>query len=276
MSDIRKASERTNVHGAEQRDAEERSGPESIVLYQAVVLKGEHELGRPWSSLFWSALAAGIAISSSLVAEAALRHRLPDTPWRELIAAIGYPVGFLIVILGRLQLFTEHTVVAVMPAIGSPSATNLRKLGRLWAIVFLANQLGTFIAALAFVQIDVVPPWLAASMVEVSRPMMDRSFSATLLEAIPAGFIIAAVAWLIIAAKSDHFWLIALLTYVIAIGDFAHVIASAVDAYVLVLAGNASMGWALTGFVLPALIGNIIGGTGLFALFNFAQIKEEI
>ncbi|QNM82329.1 formate/nitrite transporter family protein [Sphingomonas sabuli] len=276
MTDDRKASERTDVSGAEQREAEKRSGPESIVLYQAVVLKGEHELGRPFASLWWSALAAGIAISASLVAEAALRHHLPDAPWRELITALGYPVGFLIVILGRLQLFTEHTVVAVMPVIGSPSGHNLGRLARLWGIVFLANQLGTFLVAAAFVGAGVVPPWLAHSMVEVSKPMLGHGMWSTMMLGIPAGFLIATVAWLIVAAKSSHFWLIALLTYVIAIGGFTHVIASAVDAYVLVLTGNASMGWALVGFVLPALVGNVIGGTGLFALLAFGQIKEEI
>lgn len=271
-----KASTQTNLKTKEKKDAEERSGPESLVLYQAMVLRGEHELGRPATSLFWSGLAAGIAISNSLVAEAALNRVIPDVPWRELITGFGYSVGFLIVILGRLQLFTEHTVVAVMPAIASPSMSNLHRLARLWGVVFVANQLGAFIAALSFAAFGIGSPELVASMVEVSRHLLDRGFAATMLQAIPAGFIMATIAWLIVAAKTNHFWLVTLLTYVIAIGGFAHVIASAVDAYLLVLTGNAPPLWPLYGFVLPALIGNIIGGTGLFALFTFAQIKEEI
>lgn len=113
-------------------------------------------------------------------------------------------------------------------------------------------------------------------MVEVSRPLLGRTFAETALLGIPAGFIIAAVAWLIVAARGGHFWLVTLLTYVIAIGGFAHVIASACGAYLLVFTGQASLTWALGGFVLPALIGNVIGGSGMFALMTFAQIREEL
>jgi formate/nitrite transporter FocA (FNT family) len=270
------ASNKTNLGGEEKKEAEKRSGPESLVLYQAVVLKGEHELGRPATSLFWSGLAAGIAISNSLVAEAALHEFLPAAPWAKLVSSIGYSVGFLIVILGRLQLFTEHTVVAVMPAVASPSLGNLVRLARLWTIVFLANQLGAFVAALSFAAFGIGSHELVGSMVDVSRQLLDRNFAQTVMQGIPAGFIIATIAWLIIAAKTGHFWIVAFLTYIIAIGGFAHVIASAVDAYLLALTGNAPPLWPIYGFVVPALIGNIVGGTGLFALFTFAQIKEEI
>ncbi len=270
------ASEKTNLKRDEEKEAVKRSGPESLVLYQAMVLRGEHELNRPATSLFWSGLAAGVAISNSLVAEGALHQRLPDVPWRDLVTGLGYSIGFIVVILGRLQLFTEHTVVAVMPAIASPSVSNLRKLATLWGLVFIANQLGTLIAAISFAWFGLTSPELTAAMVEVSRPMLDRGFTATLFEAIPAGFLMATIAWMMVAAKTNHFWLVLILTYVIAIGGFAHVIASAVDAYLLALTGNAPALWPLYGFVLPAVIGNIIGGTGLFAVFTFAQIKEEI
>lgn len=270
------ASRQTKLKPKDERDAEKRSGPESLVLYQAVVLKGEHELGRPALSLFWSGLAAGIAVSNSLVAEGALHQHMPDVPWRELITGFGYSVGFLIVILGRLQLFTEHTVVAVMPVIASPSANNVAKLVRLWTIVFLTNQLGAFIAAFCCLWLGLTSHGLAAAMVDVARPMLDRGFIDTAMQAVPAGFIIAAIAWLIIATRTGHFWLVTLLTYVIAVGGFAHVIASAAGAYMLALTGNAPPLWPITGFVIPALIGNVVGGTGLFALLTFAQIREEI
>jgi formate/nitrite transporter FocA (FNT family) len=260
----------------EEKEVVKRSGPESVVLHEAMALKGEHELDRPAASLFWSGLAAGIAISISIVAGGALHQRLPDAPWRELVTGWGYAVGFILVIMGRLQLFTEHTVVAVTPALATPTALNFQKLARLWIIVFVANQLGAFLAALAFAKIGVTGPELTDAMVEVSKFGSDRSFAQMLLQAIPAGFLIAAIAWLIIAAKTGHFWVIALLAYMIAIGQFPHVIASACGAYLLALTGNAPPLWPITGFVIPALIGNVIGGTGLFAMLSYAQIKEEI
>jgi formate/nitrite transporter FocA (FNT family) len=260
----------------DQKEVVKRSGPESVVLHEAMVLKGEHELDRPAASLFWSGLGAGIAISISIIAEGALHHRLPDAPWRELVTGWGYAVGFVIVIMGRLQLFTEHTVVAVTPALAEHSTGNWGKLARLWIIVFLANQLGAFVAAIAYAKLGVTGPELTNAMLEVSKTGSERTFAQMLLQAIPAGFIIAAIAWLIIAAKTGHFWVIALLAYMIAIGQFPHVIASACGAYMLALTGNAPPLWPITGFVIPVLIGNVIGGTGLFALLNYAQIKEEV
>ena len=105
----------------ETRDVEERSAPRARIVHAAVVRQGKDELERPLSSLFWSGVAAGIAILASLSTEAGLHHRLPDAPWREAVSGLGYSLGFLIVILGRMQLFTEQTMVAVLPLAQSPS-----------------------------------------------------------------------------------------------------------------------------------------------------------
>src|SRR5690242_14458456 len=93
---------------AERQDVEELSAPRSPVIYEVVRQQGEDELCRPDSSLFWSGIAAGITIMASVIVQAALRHILPDAPWREAVSSIGYSVGFLMVILGRMQLFTEQ------------------------------------------------------------------------------------------------------------------------------------------------------------------------
>jgi formate/nitrite transporter FocA (FNT family) len=116
-------------------------------LHRAVREEGEAELDRPAGALFWSGLAAGIAIHSSLVAEGAFHLALPDTPWRPLIAALGYPVGFMVVILGRMQLFTESTITAMLPLVTRPSRSALARTLRLWAIVLAANLIGTALAA---------------------------------------------------------------------------------------------------------------------------------
>jgi formate/nitrite transporter FocA (FNT family) len=91
-------------------DVEDLKAADAQDLHKAVREEGEEELDRPVSSLFFSGLAAGMAIASSLIAEGALHHALPDTPWRTIIVSLGYPIGFLVVILGRMQLFTESTI----------------------------------------------------------------------------------------------------------------------------------------------------------------------
>ena len=111
---------------------------------------GEEEMERPITSLWWSGVAAGLSISFllvSLLAQAILQAHLPDTSWRPLLTSLGYPVGFLIVVLARQQLFTENTITPVLPLAANFTAANLAKLARLWTIVFAANMTGTAAAA---------------------------------------------------------------------------------------------------------------------------------
>lgn len=67
-----------------------------------------------------------------------------------------------------------------------------------------------------------------------------------------------------------------LVTYVIALGGFGHVVAGAAEAWMLALHGDASFGRAIGGFIVPALLGNILGGTGLFAVVAHGQVRSEI
>jgi formate/nitrite transporter FocA (FNT family) len=260
----------------EEREVEERSPPKSKVVHAAVIKQGEDELERPVGSLFWSGLAAGIAIIASVWAQSGLHQRLPDAPWRELVAGLGYTLGFIIVILGRMQLFTEQTMVAVLPLAKEPNGRNLRRTARLWTIVFAGNVVGAAFMAALCVHARLVSPELLRAMLEVSGKLVEKSGGETLLQAVPAGFLIASVAWIRSAADDSGFWIVLVLTYAIALGGFTHVIAGAAEAFLLLWAGKVGIGWVIGTFLVPALVGNVIGGTGLFAMLAHAQVKEEI
>src|SRR5689334_9167725 len=90
-----------------EQEAEERSSPSGKVVYKAILTEGEDELKRSSSALFWSGLAAGLSMGFSLITEGLLHAYLPQAKWTPLITKFGYPMGFLIVVLGRQQLFTE-------------------------------------------------------------------------------------------------------------------------------------------------------------------------
>ena len=83
---------------AEQKQVEERLAISASVVYETIRREGEEELRRPAAALAWSALAAGLSMGFSFIAEGLLTARLPDQPWRPLIGRAGYCVGFLIVI----------------------------------------------------------------------------------------------------------------------------------------------------------------------------------
>lgn len=100
----------------QQQEAEERTSVSALVVHEAIRYDGEEELNRPVSALAWSGLAAGMSMDFSFVTQALAYAHLPDARWRPLLVRLGYPVGFLIVmIIGRQQLFTENTLTAIIP-----------------------------------------------------------------------------------------------------------------------------------------------------------------
>jgi formate/nitrite transporter FocA (FNT family) len=233
-------------------------------------------MSRPAVSLWWSGVAAGLSISFSLLAEAILEHHLPAAPWRPLVSSLGYSVGFLIVVLARQQLFTENTITVVLPVMADFSLANLAKLGRMWGIVFVANMVGTLFAALFCTFTPVLPPDLLNAMLEISRAAMAHDWAEMFFRGITAGFLIAAMVWLIPSADGAQFHVITLMTWLIAAGGSAHVVAGSVEGFLLVSNGQLGTWQMLAGFTAPVLLGNMFGGTALFALISYAQVMQEL
>jgi formate/nitrite transporter FocA (FNT family) len=265
------------ITAQEVESVEEMSTPRTPVIYEVVRRLGEEEMDRPAFSLWWSGVAAGLSISFSLLAQAILETHLPDAPWRVLVASFGYCVGFLMVILGRQQLFTESTITVVLPVLKDLHAENIWRMMRLWAIVLVANLTGTLFAALFAAFFPVVPGELYNGMIEISRNgLVGVGWWEMFFRGISSGFLIAAMVWMIPSAESAKFAVITLMTYLISVGGFTHVVAGSMEAYLLVLAGDWQWWQALAQFLAPVLLGNIVGGTALFALISYAQVMEEI
>ena len=249
--------------------------PRTPVIYEIVRRLGEEEMARPVTSLWWSGVAAGLSISFSLLAQAILQAHLPDAPWRPLVSSLGYSVGFVMVVMSRQQLFTENTITVVLPVMAEPSGRNLRSLARLWGVVFLANMAGTLLAALFCTFAPVLTPELRAGMIHISSQIMHVGWLEAVVRGIGAGFLIAALVWLIPGAEAAQFHVIVVMTWLLAVSGFMHVVAGSMEAFMLVL--NGDLGWwaMLGGFFVPVLIGNVVGGTALFALIAYAQVMEE-
>jgi formate/nitrite transporter FocA (FNT family) len=271
------APERSGITEVEKESIDELAAPRTLVIYEVVSRQGEEELARPAGSLFWSGIAGGVTIMASVIAEGALRLKLPpDAPMREIISDLGYSLGFLMVILGRMQLFTEQTIVTVLPVMAEPTWRKLSNTVRLWLVVFSANIIGAALAAAIDVHMGLVSQSLLKSMVEVSSGMLVKTPLQLLLQAVPAGFLSASVAWIRAGITGADFWVIFILTYTIALGNFTHVVAGSAEAFLLCFSGKVSFLGATGGIIVPALIGNIIGGTGLFALLAYAQVRREM
>jgi formate/nitrite transporter FocA (FNT family) len=260
----------------EAKKIEERSALKQPVIYEIVRKRGDEEMERPAVSLWWSGVAAGLSISFSLLAQSLLELHLPDASWKPLVSSLGYSVGFLMVVLGRQQLFTENTLTAVLPVMADFNPGNLWRLGRMWAIVWIANTVGCLFAALFCTFTPVIDPDQLDSMLEVSRHVTGHGWGEMFFKAISSGFLIAAMVWLIPSAESAQFWVITLMTYLIAAGGFMHIVAGSVEAFLLVVNGELGFGAMLVDFTAPVLLGNIVGGTALFALLSHGQVMKEI
>ena len=256
-------------------DIEERLRLASPAIYEIISTEGEEELARPLQSLAWSGLAAGLCISFSLFCEGYFRYYLPDSKPFFLLENIGYCFGFVIVILARLQLFTENTITVVLPLLEKRTWRNLWRTSKLWAVVLFTNFLGTFLAVLLVSQYGFVEPELLEVFINISKHAVQQDFMHLFQMGIPAGFLIACLVWMLPSANgAGEFWVIMMMTYIIAIGDFAHIVAGSAEAFLLLLVHEASI-FEVLNFLTAAALGNIIGGTFLFALLAYNQVRRE-
>ncbi len=259
----------------ERKEVARRARISAVIVHETVREEGERELKRAPAALALSALAAGLSMGFSLVAQGLLHAYLPAAPWRPLVDNLGYSVGFFIVVLGRQQLFTENTLTAMLPLFAHPNWHTFWKVARLWAVVLAANLLGAFLFATIIAHTDVFQPQIRQSFTEVAFHSLRGDFGLTVLRGIFAGWLIALMVWLLPASENTKLHIVILLTYLVALGSFAHIIAGSVDVLYLVNTGAVSWATYLLGFMLPTLIGNIIGGASLVGALNFGQVAAE-
>lgn len=256
----------------ERKQATARKALGAQVVHEAIRAEGEEELGRPLQAIAWSAVAAGLSMGFSFLAEAVLRGGLPDAPWRPLVAKLGYSLGFLFVILGRQQLFTENTLVAILPLLARPTPRALARVSALWAVVLAGNLLGAAAFAASLSVRGLFAPGLRTAFVELGERALSPGFLGVLGRGIYGGWLIALMVWLLPAARSARFFVIVAVTWLVGVAELSHVIAGSVEVFYLVAAGRLEVGAALGGFVVPAFLGNSIGGVALVAALNHAQV----
>jgi formate/nitrite transporter FocA (FNT family) len=261
--------------GSNEQQVREAESLDARTTYEVIRREGKKELARSSDALFWSGLAAGLSMGFSFLAEGLLRSHLPDAPWRPLVAKLGYSVGFVIVILGSQQLFTENTLTPMVPLLHEKTRETLRNVLRLWAVVFAANMIGALLFGLALGRLAVVEPETHRVLSALAGEAMRFGFGLTLLHAVYAGWLVALLVWMLPAAEQGKLPVIVLMTWLIGAGGFAHVVAGASEVFYAAWRGEATWAQAVLGYVLPALIGNMAGGITLVAALNHAQATSD-
>ena len=256
----------------QEQEAEDRTSVTALIVHEAIRKDGDEELQRSASALAWSGLAAGLSMGFSFLAEALFQAYLPDAPWRPLITNLGYPLGFLIVIVGRQQLFTENTLTAIIPLLAKRNLATFVSVLRLWTIVLIANLVGAHIFAWVIANTPVLGPQFQDALKQLALTAANVPFGVAVLRGIFAGWLIAMVVWMLAATDSGRLWIIIILTYIVGLAGLTHIVAGSVEVLFLVMIGARSWWACVWGYMLPALIGNIIGGVSLVSALNHAQV----
>lgn len=246
------------------------------LLYEIIRQDGIEELSRPSKALLFSGITAGLVITFSFIFKAIFTAYTPNEPWAPLITNMGYTVGFLLVILGRMQLFTENTITTVVPLFNPLSLKKLLVVSKLWGTVFGANLIGTALAALFLQNEHVFNPEFVVAMNAIAHHVADMSVSDNILRGIPAGILIASVVWMMPTVGNGKFVMIFFFIYLIALGDFTHVVVGSAEMAYLVIQGEANLYDYFITFLIPTALGNILGGTVVFTMMIYGQVTDEI
>lgn len=251
----------------------------AVEIHHNILEPARKEMRRPTLSLLMSALASGLVIGFSFLASAFAAGTAAPA-YAHAAASAAYPLGFIFVVMARSELFTENTLTPVIPFLEHRDRDTFLHLVRMWVLLLIGNLVGAGIFAWALARTGMVETSLHRHLLEIAQTTTEGGFGRVLYAGVFAGWLIALLSWLLASTQSSatQVAFVWLCTAPIAALHFRHSIAGAVEAFYRAAAGDAAWGRMLGEFVVPAVVGNAIGGVLLVALLNYGQVvadKEE-
>ena len=254
--------------GAHQKNLARPSAEE---IYKQVATSARQELKRSSLSLAISGFGGGIFMGLSALGTALILSLMPASDTAHLLSRMLYPLGFIVVILGRSQLFTENTLYPV--ALVLAEKKHLWNTLRLWSVVLPANVLGALGFACLAALTPSLPPAVLQAIAHLGVEAIGHPAATVFWTGVMGGWIIALTAWLVSGSHSitGSIMLVWLLTYVVGLGNFAHCIATSGEIFAAILVHQAPWSAWLHWF-LPAVLGNICGGVGMVTILEYGQV----
>ena len=241
-------------------------------IFQRIIVAADEEITSRTRELFFSGLAAGFAITVTFLLYASLYAKTDGDP---VLSALLYPLGFIFIILGDYQLFTENTLPPV--ALTLERLASVPSLLRIWIVVLLANLFGGMLGALALSTTGVLSPEAAMAAGGFAEKAIETPWWTLFSKAVFAGLIVAGVVWVDFSLRDSISRLVLVYIAFLAIpfGNLYHVVVSATEMLFLVFNGELALMIGVTEFVLPVLLGNSIGGVVLVTVVNYFQTTER-
>jgi len=242
-------------------------------VFQRIVAAADEEITSGSRELFFSAVAAGFAITITFLLYVTMSAAADNT----IVGTLLYPLGFIYIIIGGYQLYTENTLPPV--ALTLERLASIPTLLRHWGVVLAGNFLGGAMGAISLVYGGIFEPESQVKAIEIASKGFATEWWALFFKAVFAGLIVAGVVWVTFASQDTVSRLLVVYLAFLAIpnGNLFHVVVSFTEVIYLVLlpAADVSLLAGLTGFVLPVLLGNTLGGIGLVTVVNYFQTSER-
>lgn len=224
-----------------------------------------------------SAFTAGLEIGFSVMLMGVLHAMFTgkvDPDVLHLIISIGYPLGFIFVIIGRSELFTEQTALAMLPVLNGK--VSIGQLVRLWGFVMLGNLIGGILFSFFITWIGTESGHIPKESFEhIAKSMIEPSWQITLGSAILAGWMMGLLGWLITSVKESisHIVIVIFITLIIGVGGLHHCIVGNVEVFAGLLVSDSISFTDYLEFLIFAIIGNTIGGAFFVSVLKYSQMK---
>jgi formate/nitrite transporter FocA (FNT family) len=253
--------------------SDESSRPTAHEILEQVLASARDELKRSSLALGISGVAAGISMGLSGLGVALLSAKFGK---ESLVPFLLYPLGFIVVIIARNQLFTENTLYPVALALDERRFSTVLNTLRLWIFVFIGNVIGAGIFGVLMARITTLKPEALRELAALGTQNAQHPWTHLFSAAIIGGWLIALVAWVVSASHytSGHILMTWLITFVVGAGHFPHCIAGSAEVLTAVAAGSIPLSQYLY-WLAPVTLGNILGGVFIVTLLNFGQVSAS-
>ncbi|MFT5245024.1 MAG: formate/nitrite transporter FocA (FNT family) [Psychroserpens sp.] len=248
-------------------------------IISRVIREGEEIFKINNKAITLSAIIAGLEIGFSYFLICSLYYLLSGTMAENTIFklfSLVYPIGFILVVLGKSALFTEQTSVLTIPVLNGQRT--IWELLRVWGLVILGNLIGGILFTLF---ISLLAPNLNLftheTMVKIGSHVVDYDAWVLFLSAIVAGWLMGLLNWLINSVKNSltRIFLIFMITGVIGFGGFHHSIVGNIEVFGAFLHSNTITLLDYLAFLALAVVGNAIGGAVVVGLFKYRIFESN-
>ena len=240
---------------------------------------GLKEFKRSNSGLFISSLAGGLEIGFSLLFMSTIFTLFGeglDDGFLKFSLALCYPIGFIFVIIGRSELFTEHTALAILPVLSG--SVKVKDLFILWGFVYLGNLTGGYIFSLLLTQIGPTIGFVSTeAFYHIAHELVDYEWQVILLSALLAGWMMGLLGWLVTSSQEtiSRIIVIILVTFIIGLTGLHHCIVGSIEVFSGWISSPDIHFYDYVKFQIWATIGNTIGGAVFVSLLKYGHASVK-